>query len=257
MDPLNYYDTPELDKSWFSPFSGVKADKAERATQFVNALIISTLLSENKIEQALDLMNQLNVRGKVMLLDIATNPLNNQLFSEVAKEVIFFNINTNIDNGHVSYSHASSVTDGQIANKYFGEYLPKLQLMIQLNKKVEKIDDQILQQIDKKFDKKVEIEIKDQKQQPNKIELLMLQQQEKKQKQLEVQKQISQEDIAKALIKSGSITCELLPKVAPKSFYEKIAEIICNSEAPELVVDNLLEGLNGIVKQLPYEYQDM
>ncbi|WP_316354020.1 hypothetical protein [Candidatus Trichorickettsia mobilis] len=237
MDPLG--DTPGIDKSWLSPYSGVKADKAERASKFVNALITSTLLSENKIEQALNSMNQLDVRGKVMLLNIVTNPLNNQLFSEVAKEVIFFNINTNIDIGHVSYSHASQITDGQIADRYFGKYLPKHDNQIELPNLIDMLP---------------KSEIKKDPQQPNKIELLMLQQQEKKQKQLEEQKQISQEDIVKALIESGSVTCKLLPKIAPKSFYEEIADKICHSKAPELVVDNILEGLLGIVEQLPEEY---
>lgn len=183
VSPLD--ETPGIDKSWFSSYSGVKADKIERASQFVNALYISTLLSENKIEQALYLMEKSDIRSKVMLLHIVTNHLNNLLFSDAAKEAIFSKIKQDINNEHVSCSHASHVTDSQIADQYFEKYLPKLALF-QFNQKVEKTDNKLLLAVENLLDKKEEQVNLDKN--SNKIELLISQQQEKmKQKQLEEQ----------------------------------------------------------------------
>ncbi|WPY01256.1 hypothetical protein Trichorick_01164 [Candidatus Trichorickettsia mobilis] len=130
MHPLD--ETPVIEKVWILPFSGVKGDKAERATQFVNALRITDLLILECAEEAVAMMQALDVRGK-QILDVRGKVMlcsiidaNQQLFPDfqLVREIV--KANMNIDPNNVSYPDKSPVTDGQIAELYIRPYLAEL-----------------------------------------------------------------------------------------------------------------------------------
>ena len=77
MNPL---EASPIEKSWiYDPC--VKPDKINRGDQFVNALRIADFLSLENYEGAREIMQTLDIRGKVMLCSIITNA-NRQLFSD-------------------------------------------------------------------------------------------------------------------------------------------------------------------------------